>query len=52
MITSIIIEKIGKATLLSVPGIPPILIPNKPVKKPKGKKMLPTIERIYIVLFI
>jgi len=38
MATSIITTKVN-ALLYSAPGIPPTLIPSKPVKRPRGRKI-------------
>ncbi len=42
----------AKAYGLCVPGRPATFIPNKPVTNPKGRKIVVTIDKEYIFLFI
>jgi hypothetical protein len=43
--------KTQKAFGSSTPGIPPMLIPNNPVKKPSGKNIADITESTYMFLF-
>ena len=44
-------QEIIKASPFSEPGIPPTLIPSRPVKKPIGEKIEVITESTYIFLF-